>query len=437
ETTLCNPNPCGVNSECFVKGNSYSCKCIRDYIGNPFEECRPECVENSQCLANKACINSKCLDPCATSPCGIDSECYVNNHIPVCVCIKGYTGDAFKQCTGITVRENDCDGNICGPNAQCKIVNGRGICECLSGFFGDPYNIGCKPECVISSDCPKNKLCLKSKCRNTPGCVSNDDCTDNEACINNKCRDPCNCANNSQCQVKNHRAICSCEPGFEECYMEQNRPLCRCKSGYRGNPFVECKIIECLTNSDCPTNKQCSNEKCINPCIYNNKCGAKAECFVQNHKDICRCPQGYYGNPFVKCMQNTEECVIDSDCPESLACINARCVNPCHQLEPCSRPSTCAVISSKPMRTMICTCPDGYVSSGSGTCKPTKSIVEIGCISDVDCDSTKTCVAGICKNPCDSNACGSNAECRIKAINLFALVPKDMKEIQKLDVSVF
>lgn len=530
ETTLCNPNPCGVNSECFVKGNSYSCKCIRDYIGNPFEECRPECVENSQCLANKACINSKCLDPCATSPCGIDSECYVNNHIPVCVCIKGYTGDAFKQCTGITVRENDCDGNICGPNAQCKIVNGRGICECLSGFFGDPYNIGCKPECVISSDCPKNKLCLKSKCVDPcedgrlcgygarcttvshnpicscppstegnpfiechprekeiqsnpcypspcsengicklhngnpiciyPECITNEDCASNLACLNKKCNNPCEsgavCGVNSICETVNHNAICICPNGYTgspyvicekketgviiekpectidndcpnhracvinkcidpcsqsnicarnaHCTVQNHRPLCNCNEGYGGNAQISCYKIECQSDSECPLNKACVNEECINPCIY-TKCGENAICRTDYHKSRCYCNDEFFGNPLVRC--SAKGCTSNNDCDYNLACINKKCQDPCVE---CGQGAECTVNN----HISRCQCPIGYEGDPKSGCITKKIDEKPECVQDKDCSSKLACITGVCTNPCNlHDYCGRNSKCNV------------------------
>jgi len=61
---------------------------------------------------------------------------------------------------------------------------------------------------------------------------------------------------------------------------------------------------------------------------------------------------------------------------------------------------------------MICVCPSGYVSSGSGTCKATPPVTMKGeCVSDADCPEDKACVQRVCIAPC---SCGPNADCRIK-----------------------
>lgn len=93
----CSPNPCGLNAICQERNNAGSCSCLVGYFGNPYEGCRPECVVNSDCSENLACVNNKCQDPC-TGLCGTNARCHVLNHIPNCACITGYTGDPYDNC---------------------------------------------------------------------------------------------------------------------------------------------------------------------------------------------------------------------------------------------------------------------------------------------------------------------------------------------------
>ena len=93
----CNPSPCGTNAACQVRSDKAVCTCVRDYTGDPTVGCRPECLLNSDCPADKACVGSKCRDPCPGT-CGINAACRVANHNAVCVCNEGYTGDPFSQC---------------------------------------------------------------------------------------------------------------------------------------------------------------------------------------------------------------------------------------------------------------------------------------------------------------------------------------------------
>ena len=97
----CNPSPCGVNAECTERNRAASCKCIRDYIGNPYVKCKPECVTNSECPRDKACVNQHCVDPCP-GVCGAHATCRVTSHAPQCTCDPGYTGNAFIACQRIT-----------------------------------------------------------------------------------------------------------------------------------------------------------------------------------------------------------------------------------------------------------------------------------------------------------------------------------------------
>lgn len=93
----CLPNPCGPNAVCQERNNAGSCTCVTGYFGNPYEGCRPECVLNSDCPENLACINNRCQDPCP-GLCGINAQCQMINHIPNCACTSGYVGDPHDRC---------------------------------------------------------------------------------------------------------------------------------------------------------------------------------------------------------------------------------------------------------------------------------------------------------------------------------------------------
>lgn len=101
-----------------------------------------------------------------------------------------------------TTYVNPCQPSPCGPNSQCREINDQAVCSCLSNYLGSPP--GCRPECVVSSECQQTK-----------------------ACINQKCIDPCpgTCGTNSICRVNNHS------------------PICSCKNGYIGDPFTRCNPI--------------------------------------------------------------------------------------------------------------------------------------------------------------------------------------------------
>ena len=96
-TDPCVITACGINANCHTENDRAVCTCPRELIGNPYIECRPECVINNECNRQQACINNKCVDPCPGT-CGQRARCDVVNHNPVCSCPEGYIGDPFVEC---------------------------------------------------------------------------------------------------------------------------------------------------------------------------------------------------------------------------------------------------------------------------------------------------------------------------------------------------
>lgn len=93
----CNPSPCGANAICKERNGAGACMCMREFFGDPYTGCRPECVLNTDCSRDKACVNNKCKNPCIGT-CGINAECRVINHAPSCSCYPGYIGDPLNAC---------------------------------------------------------------------------------------------------------------------------------------------------------------------------------------------------------------------------------------------------------------------------------------------------------------------------------------------------
>lgn len=134
----------------------------------------------------------------------------------------------------------------------------------------------------------------------------------------------------SDCQVINHNPICSCISGFTgdpftRCYqivVEKPRdPINPCLPSPCG-PNSECKIRgdspacsclnnyigtppncrpECTINPECPNTKACMNQKCVDPCP--GSCGVNARCHVINHTPSCSCDSGFTGDPFQGCVR--------------------------------------------------------------------------------------------------------------------------------------
>lgn len=95
----CMPSPCGLNTVCQVARGRPVCSCLPDFHGDPQLGCLPECVLNSDCPDNEACIDRHCKNPCGfSSICGLNALCQVQHHTATCVCPEGFIGDAFFQC---------------------------------------------------------------------------------------------------------------------------------------------------------------------------------------------------------------------------------------------------------------------------------------------------------------------------------------------------
>ena len=101
------------------------------------------------------------------------------------------------------------------------------------------------------------------------------------------------------------RPVDPCNPDpcgpYSQCRRQDNIAACSCLPGYVGTP-PNCRP-ECRIHSECASNLACINEKCRDPCP--GACGAYAECEVINHNAVCRCQQGYEGDPFSGCRRVT------------------------------------------------------------------------------------------------------------------------------------
>lgn len=231
EIDSCNPSPCGPNAECY----NGICSCKPEYHGDPRIECRPECVLNSDCAFDKACINNKCQNPC-TGVCGQNAECKTYNHLPMCSCPPKTSGNAFISCSPVQ------GGNFVYIYSKYKLI---------IKLFPMVTNLDFFIYFVIDP-------IVYEPCKPSP------------------------CGPNSICRSMNNHATCSCVPGYTG-----SPPTCR---------------PECTRSSDCHKNQVCTNQKCVDPCI--GACGIQAVCQCINHSPICSCPEGFTGNPFIRCTAN-------------------------------------------------------------------------------------------------------------------------------------
>uniref|UniRef100_T1H2N8 EGF-like domain-containing protein n=1 Tax=Megaselia scalaris TaxID=36166 RepID=T1H2N8_MEGSC len=233
--------------------------------------------------------------------------------------------------------------NPCGPFSNCVVSGNVAICSCISSYIGAPPN--CRPECIVNSDCPRNNICY-----------------------NEKCVDPCpgSCGVNSICNVWNHEVSCECSDHMT------------------GNPYISCHKMELpIQEQDICTDKVC---------------GLNAVC----RNGECICVQDYFGNPYSLCKPI---CILNSDCPDNLSCLNRKCINPC-TISVCAEKADCIVKNHSPVCTCRedsrCICREGYLGYPP-YCTPE-------CITNSDCSQSLVCRNEKCVDPC-LYSCGLNAEC--------------------------
>ncbi|XP_067015307.2 adhesive plaque matrix protein 2 [Anabrus simplex] len=339
----CTTNVCGRNTQCNEVSGRPVCSCLPGHYGNPIIGCtRGECLDNNDCPYNKQCRNAQCENVCA-GMCGRGANCDVQNHIPVCSCPEGYTGDPFNYCRLMDPNEL-CNPSPCGPNTNCDVVRNVPTCSCLPGFKGSAIR-GCVPECESDSECRQDQSCQNYRCRSV--------CTQDA------------CGKGARCQPKDHRAICSCP------------------EGYIGNPYGNCRP-ECYTHSECPTSKPtCFYGKCMDPC--KGACGQNANCRVRGEVAVCSCPRNMTGNPFQYCRPFTKQDLCDP--------------NPCGGNAIC-QPGYDNTGNDRP----VCTCPAGYVGDALYYCRKGECQLDDECRGDQICDQrTYECV-NLCDRQCGVGA---------------------------------
>lgn len=72
-----------------------------DFKGNCIPKTGPECETDNQCPDHKYCNPEMktCDDPCLKKRCGTNAFCNATNHIAVCQCSSGYSGNPEIYCS--------------------------------------------------------------------------------------------------------------------------------------------------------------------------------------------------------------------------------------------------------------------------------------------------------------------------------------------------
>lgn len=176
ETLSCNPigkciDPCDNqnfkcdgNKKCEPRRHRPVCVCKSGFVVNEYGEltCAPdkrECARDDECESNMACTDAKCQNPCVATgsrgpPCPADKACQVQNHRPICICMKDCS-PSISIClrdsgcpAGLACRNyqciNPCDNASCAANSPCFVEDHKPICKfCPQGFVADA-KFGCQ-----------------------------------------------------------------------------------------------------------------------------------------------------------------------------------------------------------------------------------------------------------------------------------------------------
>ncbi|XP_047739046.1 uncharacterized protein LOC108675679 isoform X4 [Hyalella azteca] len=456
---------CASNAECFVNQHRPVCSCPDGYQGNPNVFCFiAGCRDNSDCLAQEACINEDCRDPCTLQTCGVNALCRADKRKAVCYCPEKYSGDPYVLCSRpecqsdpecpswLACIKQECnDPCNCGPGALCRVINHRPQCSCPLDHTGDPH-VQCSPlplegrpaaDCETDGDCPSKTACFQGVCKDP--CVEIKPCGRNTVCgvvdtlpyrtmtcvcledhIGNayeecrlKPRDPAGCTSDDECGVsevcRNRQCLDLCsvlKPCAPEaiCEVIDKKPKCTCPPGYIGNANVNCYLIpaaepQCTIDQDCSTDRACIDAACSDPCIVEDPCGKNALCRTQQHRPVCYCPASWAGNPKEECFK--PDCTKDSECVSERACINQHCVDPCTYNGPaCGIDAKCRPI----MHRAQCYCPVGMQGD------PLTACITVGCRSNDDCPDDRACdrLNRVCIPVCTTTTCAVGAECRAR-----------------------
>merc|ERR1719305_927672 len=148
-----------------------------------------------------------------------------------------------------------------------------------------------------------------------------------------ECINPCSvadpCGRNAKCQVLDtlpvRTMVCVCITGYQgnaaiECtpvatcpsgrglILDENEE-CVCPPGFEMGPDGVCiPILECTVDDECADPKYCelSNNTCSDPCVK-WPCGPNAYGTPTGHRCICKCIEGYIGNPITGCRPPTTQ----------------------------------------------------------------------------------------------------------------------------------
>jgi len=132
------------------------------------------------------------------------------------------------------------------------------------------------------------------------------------------------------------------------------------------------KIKGCRSDNDCQLDEACHGGFCVRPCDT-QPCGTNAVCRNYNHRAVCRCQDGFVGEPTRNCDRPPTPgvCQYNEDCPPNKFCdrLNRVCLSPCMS-DTCGRNAECVVEN----RESRCKCFDGFQGNPFHSCDRRKDL---------------------------------------------------------------
>lgn len=240
------------------------------------------------------------MDPCSyNAACASSARCRAVAHRSQCYCPPGTQGNPLEACVTVGCQSNDdcaqdeacdavnrvcrqvCTPGVCAPEAFCEGRNHLPICTCRTGTTGDPY-VRCREE-------PRQPITPTRECEEDANCRSH------LTCVNNICVNPCStgspCSPSQECRVLDtspfRSVVCQCPP---DTTFTKNGLCVKIVTTPSG----------CKSDGECGLTERCSQGRCVDACQL-EACGVNAVCKSVNHQGICSCPPGYQGNPRIQC----------------------------------------------------------------------------------------------------------------------------------------
>lgn len=171
----CSDSACAPGALCVARRHRPECSCPPGRSGDPYSrgcaerDVGPECTSDSECSAPLACVNARCVDLCASSPCETGLVCRTVEVLPLravaCVCPDGGRVAPDSGCrtppdadcsadadcaNSQTCRRGSCveacKADPCGLNAVCESVDHASRCSCPPEYSGNP-----RTECSLGN----------------------------------------------------------------------------------------------------------------------------------------------------------------------------------------------------------------------------------------------------------------------------------------------